>query len=483
MSLRVKAITGVSWSLADKLINQLGYLAITVYLARLIGPESFGLIGMLTIFMLLTESVVNNGFSQALVQRSRQVTVEDENTIFYVNLSWGIVIYCLLYALAPLIADFYNESKLVEISRLLFLVVLINSLAVVVRAKLIINIDFRSQAIANSVSTLFSGVTGLYLAFLGYGYWSLVWMLLFRAALNTVGLWFFCRWRPSLIFSYNSFKKLFKFGSNLMVAGLVATFVNNLYVALIGRYFNATQVGYFTQATNLSNYLYQLITSTLMGVTYPILTSVKDENERLKNIYHKLISLTLLASMPIVIGFAAVSEEFVLLFLGKDWEAAIPILTALCFARSITPLSAINMNILNAVGRSDLFLKVDLIKLPITLLGLFLALPYGVQGVAWAMVCTSFISFFINAYFPGKLFGFGAFYQMKIAFNYTCATMLMYLIVSHVSIFESLWLQLFIKVFIGLTSYPLILLLLRDSFFVNNLKLFWHQLIKKTGKV
>ena len=483
MSLRVKAIIGVSWSLADKLINQLGYLAITVYLARLIGPESFGLIGMLTIFMLLTESVVNNGFSQALVQRSRQVTVEDENTIFYVNLSWGIVIYCLLYALAPLIADFYNESKLVEISRLLFLVVLINSLAVVVRAKLIINIDFRSQAIANSVSTLFSGVTGLYLAFLGYDYWSLVWMLLFRAALNTVGLWFFCRWRPSLIFSYKSFKKLFKFGSNLMAAGLVATFVNNLYVALIGRYFNATQVGYFTQATNLSNYLYQLITSTLMGVTYPILTSVKDENERLKNIYHKLISVTLLASMPIVIGFAAISKEFVLLFLGKDWEAAIPILTILCFARAITPLSAINMNILNAVGRSDLFLKVDLIKLPITLFGLFLALPYGVEGVAWAMFFTSFISFFINAYFPGKFFGFGAFYQMKIAFNYTCATLLMYLIVSHVSIFESLWLQLFIKVFIGLTSYPLILLLLRDSFFVNNFKLCWHELIKKTGKV
>ena len=268
-----------------------------------------------------------------------------------------------------------------------------------------------------------------------------------------------------------------------MAAGLVATFVNNLYVALIGRYFNATQVGYFTQATNLSNYLYQLITSTLMGVTYPILTSVKDENERLKNIYHKLISVTLLASMPIVIGFAAISKEFVLLFLGKDWEAAIPILTILCFARAITPLSAINMNILNAVGRSDLFLKVDLIKLPITLFGLFLALPYGVEGVAWAMFFTSFISFFINAYFPGKFFGFGAFYQMKIAFNYTCATLLMYLIVSHVSIFESLWLQLFIKVFIGLTSYPLILLLLRDSFFVNNFKLCWHELIKKTGKV
>jgi O-antigen/teichoic acid export membrane protein len=264
-----------------------------------------------------------------------------------------------------------------------------------------------------------------------------------------------------------------------MVAGLVATFVNNLYVALIGRYFNAAQVGYFTQATNLSNYLYQLITSTLMGVTYPILTSVKDENERLKNIYHKLISATLLVSMPIVIGFAAISEEFVLLFLGKDWEAATPILTALCFARAITPLSAINMNILNAVGRSDLFLKVDLVKLPITLPGLFLALPYGVQGVAWAMVCTSSIAFFINAYFPGKLFGFGAIYQLKVASKYIASTILMYLIVSRINIFDSLWLELVAKVFTGAVFYPLILLFLKDSFFISNCKLFWHMLSKK----
>lgn len=467
MTLKNKAIAAFSWSLADKLINQLGYLAITVYLARLIGPESFGLIGMLTIFILLTESVVNNGFSQALVQRSHQVTVEDENTIFYINLFWGILIYGLLYVLAPLIADFYNESKLIEISRLLFLVVLINSLAVVVRAKLIINIDFKSQAIANSISTLFSGAIGLYLAFIGYGYWSLVWMLLSRATFNTVALWFFCRWQPSLIFSFNSFKNLFKFGSNLMAAGLVATFVNNLYVALIGRFYNATQVGYFTQASNLSNNLNQVISSTLMGITYPILTSVKEQKERLVNIYKQLISITSLAALPVILGFAAVAEEFILIFLGNEWKAAIPVLTALCFARAITPISAINLSIINAIGRSDLFLKVDLLKLPLTLGALFIALPYGIESVAWAMVVTSIISFFINAYYPGKFFQCGAFYQLKVAYKYIFSSIVMYFFVSNLSLSDSLILEMILKITSGLVVYPAMLLILKDGFFVS----------------
>jgi O-antigen/teichoic acid export membrane protein len=476
LNLRTKAIHGFSWSLADKLFNQLGYLAVTVYLARVIGPESFGLIGMLTIFVLLTESVVNNGFSQALVQRSHQLTVEDENTIFYVNLSWGILIYCLLYALAPLIADFYNESKLVEISRLLFLVILINSLAVVVRAKLIIDIDFKSQAIANSIGTLSSGAIGLYLASIGYGYWSLVWMLLSRAIFNTLGLWFFCRWRPRLIFSSYSFKNLFKFGSNLMAAGLVATFVNNLYIALIGRFFNAVQVGYFTQASNLSNSLNKLISSTLMGITYPILTSIKEQDERLISIYKQIISITTLASLPVILGFAAISEEFVLIFLGDDWRSAIPILTALCFARAITPLTGVNLSILNAIGRSDLFLKVDLLKLPLTLGALFIALPYGIEAVAWAMVCTSVISFFINAYYPGKFFGCGAFLQIKMAAKYIIAVVIMFTCIMQVSIDSSLWLQLVVKVILGALIYPLVLFLLRDSFFTENSRLIWKKL-------
>lgn len=465
-SLKSKAIKGLSWSLADKLINQLGSLAVTLYLARLIGPESFGFIGMLTIFILLFESVVNGGFTQALVQRSKDITEEDSSTIFYINMLWGSFIYVVLYFAAPLIAEFYKQEVLVEISRVLFLVVIINSFSIVARAKLTIAIDFKSQAIASTIATVFGSAIAIYLALLDYGYWALVWLILSKAMFKSIALWFFCKWLPKFIFSMKSFKSLFKFGSNLMIAGLVATFVNNLYVALVGRYFSATSVGYFTQATNLTNALSGIVSSTLQGVTYPIMTSIKDDKARLTNIYKQLISITMLVSLPLFVGFASVAESFVNIFLGSEWIATIPLLIALSFARVITPISAINMNILNAVGRSDLFLKVDLSKLPMTLAALFIALPFGIEALAWSMACTSAIAFFINAYYPYKLFDFGPIKQLKIALNYILASGVMYLVLMFISLDNAI-LELIVKIIAGMIVYPMFLWLIKDEFFLK----------------
>lgn len=176
----------------------------------------------------------------------------------------------------------------------------------------------------------------------------------------------------------------------------------------------------------------------------------------------------MLVSVPLLIGFATVSEDVVKIILGDEWLPVVPVLIALCFARVITPISSINLNILNAIGRSDLFLKVDLSKLPMTLAALFIALPYGIEGLAWAMVCTSFISFFINAYFPGKLFGFGGLAQLKVAYKYIIAAAFMYFSVSQVSISDSLWLTLAAKVTVGGLIYPALLFIMRDAFLLQN---------------
>ena len=461
-SLKERLITGVIWSLADKLITQFGFLIVTLYLAKLIGPESFGFIGMLTIFMLLAESVINNGFSQALVQRSHSLTDEDSSTIFYVNLMWGGAIYTILYFLAPLIAKFYNEPALLDIARLLFLIIIINSLTVVVRAKLLIKVDFKSQALAGAIATILSSSVGIYLATAGYDYWAFVWLLLLRALFQNIGLWCFSRWLPQLVFSLDSLRSLFNFGSNLMLAGFVATLVNNLYVALIGRYFNATNVGFFTQATSLTNFLSQLISSTLQGVTYPILTSIKEDRERLASLYRKLVKVTMFISLPVLFGFAAVADSFVSLFLGEAWVSAVPIIKILCFARAITPVSVINMSVLNAVGRSDLFLKVDLIKLPMTLGTLLVSINYGLEAVALALLFNVTISFFINAYFPGKLFGFGSLDQIMAARNYLIAASAMFFIVSFVS-FDLLWIDLISSVVLGVVVYITFVWLLKDD--------------------
>lgn len=468
MSLKQKALTGFIWSASDKLINQLGYLGVTVYIARLIGPESFGLIGMLTVFMLLAESIVNSGFSQALIQKSKAMTEEDASTIFYVNLFLGVCMYVLLYFSAPAIAAFYKQPILIDIARILFIVILVNALSVVVRAKLTIDIDFKSQAIAGTIAVILSSAIGLYLALNDYGIWSLVWLILSKAFFLNIGLWLFCHWHPKLLFSTQSFIQLFKFGSNLMLAGIGATLLNNFYIALIGRYFNPASVGYYTQATNLSNFLSTFISSTLQGVTYPIMTSIKENRTRLLEVYKQLISITMLVSLPMLVGFAAVADTAVLLFLGEEWLPTVPVLIALCLARAMTPISAINMNILNAIGRSDLFLKVDLSKYPMVIAGFFIGINYGIEGVAWAMFTTTFLSFFVNAYFPGKFFGFGGIAQLKVAYKYIIAAAFMYFSVSQVSISDSLWLTLAAKVTVGGLIYPALLIIMRDAFLLQN---------------
>jgi O-antigen/teichoic acid export membrane protein len=251
-----------------------------------------------------------------------------------------------------------------------------------------------------------------------------------------------------------------------MIAGFIATLVNNLYIALIGRYFSPASVGYFTQATSLSNALSSLMISTLQSVTYPIMTSIKNDKEKLLNIYKQLISITMLVSLPILVGFAAIADTFIRLFLGEVWMETVPILVALSLARAITPISAINLNILKAVGRSDLFLKVDLSKLPLTLGVLFLALPYGIEVIAWSMLFTSIVAFFINAYYPYKLFGFGAIQQLKVAFNYIVASGIMFFIIKVINL-DATYLNLLFSILIGTCAYVSYLFIVRDNFFLK----------------
>lgn len=461
-SLKTKAVKGFAWGLIDKIVNQLAYILVSVYLARLIGPEGYGLIGMLAIFMAVANSLMNGGLSQALIQRSHQMTEADASTVFYVNVGFGLALYAIIYLAAPWIAEFYRQPELTPITRVLFTVIVIDSLTIVVRAKLAIKIDFRSLALASTAATVFSAALAFWLAQQGYGYWALVWQNISRTIIVAICLWILSNWRPALVFSGESLRSLFKFGSNLMAAGIVATIVNNLYAVLIGRFYNVAQVGYFTQATSLSNYFSQFISSSIQGVTYPLMTSIKEDRERLAHVYKQLVCITMLFSLPMLVGFAAIADDFVFLFLGESWMPMVSVLVMLCFARTVTPISAINMNILNAVGRSDLFLKVDLSKLPMTLGTLMFATPYGIEGLSKAMVVTSFIAFFMNAYFPGKLFGFGGLVQLKIAANYILASVIMFLAVTFTPGEPSFY-MIFLKIVIGASVYIIVLWSLADS--------------------
>lgn len=451
-SLKYTALRGIIWSFLDKVINQAASFVLLVYLSRVLLPEDFGLIAMLAIFLAIAQSLVDSGFSQALIQKSRKVTEEDLSTVFYVNLFISVLLYGMLFLSAPMIADFYSQPELVVLSRVLFIVVVINAVAVVPRSTLLIAIDFKTQSMINSISTLISAGVAFYMVVNDFGYWSLVGMNISKSLVNTIFLLVFSNWYPRWLFSVQSLQRLFKFGANLLVSGIVATIVQNLYTVLIGRYFNPTQVGYFQQGYNYTNLLSITLTSVIQGVTYPVMTSIQEDKDRLVKIYVKVMGVVSLITFPTFIGFAAIAEEFVFLFLGDKWQPIIPILIVLSFARLITPISSLNLNILNARGRSDLFLRTDLSKLPITIVALIIAVPYGILSVAIAQLCCVFISFFINAYYPGKLFGFGVKEQLKQIFPIAIASMTMFLSITFIEL-DDLGLQILIKIIVGVVAY------------------------------
>ena len=452
MSLRSKAVNGFIWSFADKVGNQLVHFAVIIFLANKIGPEAFGLVGMLAIFVVFAESLVNNGFSQALIQRSKRATDKDFSTVFYTNVLLGITIYFVLFFAFPYIADFYGDERLEDAAQVLFLIVVINGIAVVARARLAIDIDFKKITIANTVATFSGASVGIVMAVNGFGYWSLVWMTITQSLINTSFLWCLSGWFPSLVYSKKSIRSLLGFGSNLMVAGVIATATSNLYVFMVGRYFESTRVGYLTQSTTLTNTISGVISSVLQGVTYPIMTSVNEDEQRMVKIYKQLIQITCFISVPVMIGFAATADSFTKTFLSEEWMPIIPLLVFFSLARLFTPISSVNMNILNAIGRSDLFLKVDLFKLPITLLAVFISAPMGIYAVSIAVFATAFIAYFINSYYPGKFFGFGAIQQIKLCWRILISAILMAVLIQLISIDNSL-LELIVKIVFGAIIY------------------------------
>lgn len=452
MSLKSKAISGFFWSFFDKVGNNVIHFCVLLFLANVLGPEAFGLVGMLAVFVAVADSLVNSGFSQALIQRSKRATEDDFNTIFYVNIAIGVVLYLILFFSAPYIAQFYGDERLTFAAQVLFLSIVINAFSVVARATLTIEINFKSQMFSNTFATIAASVVGISMALLDFGYWSIVGLTLTRCLLDTALLLYFAAWKPRLAFSIQSLETLFSFGSKILAAGLVATIVNNLYVVLIGRFFDSTRVGYLTQATNLTNTVSKLITSLLQGVTYPIMTSVNDDEERMISIYKQLIQLTFFVTVPAMAGLAAVSSTFTDVFLSEEWAPIVPILALLALARLITPISAVNMNLLNAIGRSDLYLKIDLMKLPLTLTAVIISAPLGVNAVAMAILTTSIIAYFINAYYPGKFFKFGAIAQFKATWRILLSGAIMYGSVTFISL-ENEILTLILQVTIGALIY------------------------------
>lgn len=437
--LKNKTITGMLWSFFSTIGTQLIQLLVQVVLARLLMPEDFGIIGMVTVIIALSQTFVESGFTKGLI-REKESTQEDYSTVFFFNLGMSTVLYIILFFTADFISTFFREPQLVSIIRVLSLVLIINAFGLVQNTMLIKCINFKVQAKISIFSIISSGSIAIIFALQGFGVWSLVIQKLVNQFLLALLFSITNHWSPSLVFSTSSFKRLFGFGWKLLVARMLTTLYQNIYYLIIGRVFSVTDLGYYTNARKLKDAAVNSITTSVQKVSYPVLSNIQDDNERLKRGYKLIIKNSAYVTFPFMLGLSSIAPVLLRVLLGENWVPAIPYFQVLCIGGMLYPLNAINLNILQVKGRSDLYLLVSILKKVkgIILIAIALYLELGMIGLMWFSVAGSFISVIINTYYTKKLLSYSIVEQVKDVSGFFVMSFLMATVVVSINSFPAI---------------------------------------------
>lgn len=448
-SLKKKTVNGVIWSAIDRFSTQGIQFVFSILIARLLMPSDYGVIAMLGIFLAVSNTFIDSGFGTALVQKANR-TETDFSTVFYFNIVVAIIFYALLWLASPYIASFYNIPMLKDVTRVVALTLVFSALGGIQNAKLSIAINFKTRAIISLISALSTGFMGLYLAYRGYGAWALVFQMVFSSLLNTILLWCFVRWMPSLVFSWQSFRQLFSFGSKLLASALLDTIYNNVYTLVIGKVYSSSSLGLYSRASGLAQYPSSNITGVLQSVTFPVLCSIQNDEERLADAYKRFIRMSAFVVFPLMIGLASVAEPFIRVVLTDKWEGAIYLLQIVCFSMMWYPIHAINLNILQVKGRSDYFLKLEIIKKIQGVCILCITVPISIVAMCYGSIASSLLSLVWNTYYTKRLIGYGLLSQIKDLLPIIIHSLLMGGIVLLVTHFiEVMWIKLFAGILAG----------------------------------
>ena len=411
-NLKDKTVKGVGWSAIDN-VSQMGVsFVVSIVLARLLSPDDYGLIGIITIFTMVCNTLINAGFNSALI-RKKDCSDDDYNTVFICNLVLSLLLYAIIFFCSPLIADFFGREELTALTQVSSLSMIIGALAIVQQTRLTKRIDFKTQTKITLIASIASGVIGIVMALLGFGVWSLVIQQLAAQALRTLLLWFYNKWLPQLRFSRDSFHELFGFGWKLMLSGLFDTLWKELYQVVVGKFYSPAALGQYTRAGQFSKMFSSNLTNVIQRVTFPVLSNIQDDKERMVSAYRRIIKLTMFITAISMFFLGAISEPLLYCLIGPKWHDAAVYLPLICLTGSTYPLHAINLNMLQVQGRSDLFLGLEIIKKIIALGPLFVGAFVGIIPMLLTNIITCVISYFLNSYFPGKLIGYSSWMQIK----------------------------------------------------------------------
>ncbi|WP_176475890.1 lipopolysaccharide biosynthesis protein [Halomonas salipaludis] len=410
--LRARTVSGIFWTFLEQFSKRGISLLVTLLLARLLLPEDFGLLAMISVFVTIASSLMDSGIKQAVIRR-KEVDQDALNTAFYANIFLGLVAYLILYVGAPYIANFYDEERLIQLIRVAGLVVIINSLHIIQSAILTRDLNFKLQLKASIPASFISGVTAVFVAYFDGGVWALIVQLLLSSLLLALFLWWMQNWRPSFTFDFLVLRELYSFGYKLFLANLLTQITKNIYVLVIASLFGAAVAGLYYFSHRIKELVVDQLVRAVQKVTYPALSKLQDESVRLKEGYRKVLQVTTFILYPCVFMLAALASPLFDIAFPDRWKPAIPYLQIMCIASLLYPLHAINLNILKVKGRSDLYLGISVLKKVMTFSILFFSYRFGVIGILIGQVFLGVLAYIPNSYYSDKLIGYSVVEQFK----------------------------------------------------------------------
>ena len=452
-SLKSKTVSGLGWSAIERFSVQGVAFLVQIILARLLLPADYGAIAILVVFLQIAQVFIDSGFANALIKKI-ECTEDDYATVFWYNLAVSVIIYIILFLCAPLISDFYNNEALTSVLRVIAFTLVLNALSIVQKTRLVKIVDFKSQSKVTLSSSLISGAIGILLAYCGYGVWALVAQYVSNSLLQFVLYLTVTKWVPSFSWSGPSFKYVFDFGSKLLTANLIGVVYKNLYSLVVGKCYSTQELGYFSRADQFASFPSNNIGNIISRVSFPIFSAIQDQDTRLLSAYRKLIKCSSFIIFPLMYGLMALSEPFVVTVLTDKWLPCVILLQILCVDWSIDHISLLNLNLLYVKGRTDLVLKLEVIKKTVAVIILLVTLPMGLVYMCYGRVLYSIFAIILNTYYTKRILNFGLKDQIRDFLPYMVVAIIMAVIIKFsISLIPTPGMQLLVGFFVGVIVY------------------------------
>lgn len=448
-SLKDKAVKGTFWSAADAFLAQGVSFIVGIILARLLSPEEYGLIGIVLIFTTIMLNVVDSGFSNALI-RKKEVTNDDYCTLFIFNFGASIIMFALLYISAPWIALFFERPQLVPLVRVMGIILIIQALSIVQNTILSRKIDFKTKTKASIISAISSGMIGIGMAFAGLGVWSLVAQQLSRQLFYSGCLWVLNQWWPKMRVSRLSLQYMWGFGWKLLISGTLDSIWKELYQTVVGKCYSPATLGQYTRSSQYARLFSSNLTTIIQRVTFPVLSNLRGDRIRMVNSYRRIIKTSMFVTAVLMIFMAAIAEPMIYCLIGPKWHVAATFLPLICVSSSLYPLHAINLNMLQVQGKTDVYLFIEILKKIISIGPLCLGIFVGIYWMLIGSIIIGITAFFINSYYSGRMLGYSSWAQIKdVAPSYAIAFLVAVSVYFLKYIPVSYWIILPIQIVVG----------------------------------